>query len=69
MAVEIDADLAKNYRALREQRGLSWDQLAAQTGPNDRRLAAWMREQAATEDGNDRSGEPRGRTRTRHSDA
>lgn len=69
----VDPELKDNYRRLKAERGVTWQQLADQTvGPLDRSLAAWMREQAASEDSSSagadvaRSEPPRQRTRTRH---
>ena len=44
-----DADVIENYRRLKDERGLSWDQLAAQIDKRDHLLAAWLRSQAAAE--------------------
>ena len=49
MVVEIERDVVENYRALRAERGLSWEQLAAQVHAPDPNLAAWFRSQAADE--------------------
>lgn len=43
---QIDPDVAENYRALKAERGLTWEQLAEQFAHGDRALAAWCREQA-----------------------
>jgi cyanate lyase len=71
MAVEIESHVADNYRKLHAERGLTWEQLAAQTGARDRRLAAWMREQSATEvtDRETRVDPPHGRKRSPVTDA
>lgn len=46
----IDDWLAENYRQVREQRGLSWDEMAADFDKaNSPSLAAWARSQAAAE--------------------
>ena len=45
--VEIDKDVAANWRQLREERGWSWEQLAASIDHvGDTRTVAWMRAQS-----------------------
>lgn len=49
VAVEIEREVLDNYRALKTERGLTWEQLAAQVVRGDPNLAAWFRSQAADE--------------------
>jgi len=43
--IEIDKHVADNYRALKEARGWTWEQLAQNIDSRDRNLAAWLRSQ------------------------
>lgn len=69
MAVEIERDVVENYQALRVERGLSWEQLAAQVHALDPNLAAWFRSQSAAEDKKPQSKKPVGRTAAPKSEA
>jgi len=46
---EISDELAENYRQLAKERGTTLAQLAAETEPTDRALAAWMRSESTPE--------------------
>lgn len=40
----LDQDVIDNYKALKVERGLTWEQLASHV-PSDRNTAAWLRSQ------------------------
>ena len=58
--VQVEPEVRENYTRIKNERGLTWLQLAQQVGVQDQHLASWMREQATKEDPAD-AGKPRGR--------
>lgn len=59
--MHIDDQVQENYRRVREERGQSWAELAADMEPYDRGVAAWMREQAGADGETSRTEPPKAR--------